>query len=63
MAQVVYAIIFDQVFFHVTPSLLSVFGSLIIVLSAVYVAVRMRGSLHCDLGSERLSLAHQGRGT
>lgn len=37
--QIVYAIIFDQVFFHAAPSLLSVFGTLIIVLSAVYVAL------------------------
>ncbi|GJE91689.1 DMT family transporter [Phanerochaete sordida] len=37
--QVVYAIIFDQVFFHAAPSLLSILGTLIIVLSAVYVAL------------------------
>ncbi|EKM51176.1 uncharacterized protein PHACADRAFT_213054 [Phanerochaete carnosa HHB-10118-sp] len=37
--QVVYAMTFDQVFFHSPPSLMSVFGTLIIVLSAVYVAV------------------------
>ena len=36
---------FDQIFFHSSPSLLSVFGTLIIVFSAIYVAVRipMRG--------------------
>ena len=30
---------FDQMFFHSSPSLLSVFGTLIIVCSAIYVAV------------------------
>ncbi|GJE93527.1 DMT family transporter [Phanerochaete sordida] len=37
--QVVYAMTFDQIFFHSAPSLLSVFGTLIIVFSAIYVAV------------------------
>lgn len=37
--QVVYAMTFDQIFFHSSPSLLSILGTLIIVFSAIYVAV------------------------
>ncbi|KIP02015.1 hypothetical protein PHLGIDRAFT_96431 [Phlebiopsis gigantea 11061_1 CR5-6] len=37
--QVVYAMTFDQIFFHSSPSVLSILGTLIIVCSAIYVAV------------------------
>lgn len=39
--QVVYALTFDHLFFYTSPSPLSVVGTLIIVFSALYVAVRL----------------------
>jgi drug/metabolite transporter (DMT)-like permease len=39
--QIVFATIFERVFFNAVPSLLSSFGTLLIVTSAIYVAVRL----------------------
>ncbi|GJE91691.1 DMT family transporter [Phanerochaete sordida] len=37
--EIVYAIVFDAVFFHTAPSVLSIVGTVIIVVSAIYVAL------------------------
>ncbi|EKM52076.1 uncharacterized protein PHACADRAFT_262535 [Phanerochaete carnosa HHB-10118-sp] len=46
--QVVYAIIFDQIFFHAKPPLLSILGTAIIVLSAIYVALTKEETANRD---------------
>ena len=46
--QIIFATAFEQIFFHTTPSILSVIGTIIIVGSAIYVAVRLDTLLPCS---------------
>ncbi|EKM52075.1 uncharacterized protein PHACADRAFT_212669 [Phanerochaete carnosa HHB-10118-sp] len=63
--EIVYAIIFDEIFFHDAPSPLSICGTLIIVLSAVYVAlnkedaVKVKAESPDDLALQEGLLAHK----
>lgn len=38
--QIIFATILERIFFHVYPSYLSIFGTLIILVCAIFVAVR-----------------------
>ncbi|OBZ73037.1 hypothetical protein A0H81_07128 [Grifola frondosa] len=42
--QIIFATVFERVFFHTSPSLLSIIGTLIIITSAIYVAVTKEDS-------------------
>ncbi|KAI0739669.1 EamA-like transporter family-domain-containing protein [Daedaleopsis nitida] len=44
--QIIFALIFQRVFFHTSPPPLSIVGTVIILSSAIYVAVRLRLALH-----------------
>lgn len=41
----IFAVVFERIFFHTLPTLLSVLGMIIITTSAVYVAVRVSFSI------------------
>ncbi|EPQ53269.1 DUF6-domain-containing protein [Gloeophyllum trabeum ATCC 11539] len=43
--QIIYAIAFERIFFHTTPAPLSIVGTVIIMTSAIYVAVSQRSRL------------------
>ncbi|KAH8105246.1 EamA-like transporter family-domain-containing protein [Cristinia sonorae] len=60
--QIVFATTFEQVFFHTTPSVLSVIGTIIIMGSAIYVAVTKENPPNKsgeDISLEEGLLAHQ----
>jgi hypothetical protein len=46
-SQIIFATILERMFFHYTPSILSVIGSLVILTSAIYVAVSRESYLLC----------------
>jgi drug/metabolite transporter (DMT)-like permease len=60
-AQIVFAGFFDVVLFHARPSALSVVGTVVIVASALYVAVRAAWWARADEANARVAADEAGR--
>jgi len=52
-SSIVFAILFDYIVFHTTPSALSTIGSLIIVSSGIYITLTSRPVTQPDSASDR----------